>query len=169
MAADGVKEPGTAAPLGGVAAHGETEARAARAASGANTTDAFPDGITFDKDIDGHSSGSTPGTPVPAEVSATQPPAGAPHEQEKPGEKMSRGRIALIMSALSVCLPFNLIRPTQLTSILDGRLFSRVGHCKLPLLIYSLQRDTHSNQYNPLTWRPDNHHNSRSNNFSTFP
>jgi hypothetical protein len=109
MAANGVKEPGTAAPTGGVVAPGEKEARAG---NGASTTDAFPGNITFDKDVDGRSSGSTPGTPVPV---AEPSPAAARQEAEKPGEKMSRGRIALIMSALCVCLPFRSKRLTQLT------------------------------------------------------
>jgi hypothetical protein len=72
--------------------------------NGTSNTSALADHINFDKETDGRSSESAPGTPVP--VAAAQPPAAA-HE-EKPAEKMSKGRIALIMSALCVCSPFDI-------------------------------------------------------------
>jgi hypothetical protein len=78
---------------------------AANTAHGTHNTTAFADTVNFDKETDGRSSESAPGTPVPA-APAQPPAAGGVAHEEKPAEKMSKGRIALIMSALCVCLLF---------------------------------------------------------------
>jgi hypothetical protein len=101
MAADEEKqELGTG---NGVATRGQTEAKTE---NGTNNLSALADSINFDKETDGRSSESAPGTPVPAAPVQT-PAAEAGAHEEKPAEKMSKGRIALIMSALCVCF-FNI-------------------------------------------------------------
>jgi hypothetical protein len=97
--ADGAKEANGNATAGDVARRGEADTGAR---AGTNSVVA-PDNITFDKEMDGRSSDSAPASPAPP----AQPQQGeALERKETPADKMSKGRIALIMSALCVSNPF---------------------------------------------------------------
>jgi hypothetical protein len=76
----------------------ETERGAAENGNGTNNNGQPHENVQFSKDTRDHDGSSSEETPP---VSPTTP---GPLAQEKPADKMSKGRIALIMSALCVSL-----------------------------------------------------------------
>jgi hypothetical protein len=129
-------------PTSGLPLHTEagTEARA-----GANSTyrGAPSENIVLDKDAE-NNDGSSSAVSEPVQDATAPEPDGATEENaeqgkpppggEKPGEKMSKAMIAVVMSALCVCISRVWRTSHQgiamLTRKLDCRVSCCAGHCK---------------------------------------
>lgn len=94
-------DPSREKELGGQShAPAETAQAATENGTGKKNNEAAHENVQFTKETRDHDGSSSEETPP---MSPTAP-GGTPVAQEKPADKMSKGRIALIMSALCVSL-----------------------------------------------------------------